>query len=520
LRDSRAERADGAGRQRAAVLLAFAFVTAPAISRAASPGGPVVLLTEGQRRELLPLVRGDAELLALDQVVAGLGISVTSDAAGGAVTLTYQKREVSFYKGKSLAAVDGDLRLLSSPALLEDGRWLVPIDAVPRLFGPLLGRRAEWRAASRVLLLGNVSVPRVNVSTFLTGDVARVVFEASEKVPFRVEQEPGRVIVAVARDLVDVTFQQQRLTGGIVEAVQFMGGKENVFAVTLGRRFREMKAVEQESPPRLVLDFEGPPASVAGPDVPAVGQQGAAPRMNADAREGLRTVVIDPGHGGEETGAEGPAGTLEKDVALQIARRLKALLVNNLGLQVFLTRERDEYLDLDARTAIANNYKADLFLSIHANASRTRSAAGTEVYFLSYQASDEESRRVAQSEGGLPEMISGSSDLAMILWDMAQAAHLEGSSALASRIQEELAVARGTAGRGVKQAPFRVLVGAAMPAALVEVAFISNPEEEKLLLSEAFQNKVAAAMLRGIARYRQERSGVAGRPSVSFPQAP
>jgi hypothetical protein len=225
--------------------VAFGIALAAALSHAAPLGAPVVLLTEGQRRELLPLVRGDAELLVLDHVIAGLGVSVTSDAAGGAVTLTYQKRVVSFYRGKSLAAVDGDLRLLSSPALLEDGRWLVPIDAVPRLLGPLLARRAEWRAASRVLLVGNVSVPRVNVSTFLSGDVARVVFEASEKVPFRVEQEPGRVIVAVARDLVDVSFQQQRLTGGIVESVQFMGGKENVFAVTLGRRFQEMKAIEQ-----------------------------------------------------------------------------------------------------------------------------------------------------------------------------------------------------------------------------------------------------------------------------------
>jgi N-acetylmuramoyl-L-alanine amidase len=234
-------------------------------------------------------------------------------------------------------------------------------------------------------------------------------------------------------------------------------------------------------------------------------------------------VVIDPGHGGEETGAKGVAGTLEKDVALQIARRLKGLLVNNLGLQVFMTRERDEYLDLDTRTAVANNYKADLFISIHANASRARSAAGTEVYFLSYQASDEESRRLAQSEGALPEAppsASAAPDLAMILWDMAQAEHLEESSALASRIQEELATARGAEGRGVKQAPFRVLVGAAMPAALVEVAFISNPEEEKLLVSDEFQAKVANAILRGVARYRQERSSGVTRPPSSSRQTP
>jgi N-acetylmuramoyl-L-alanine amidase len=226
-------------------------------------------------------------------------------------------------------------------------------------------------------------------------------------------------------------------------------------------------------------------------------------------------VVIDPGHGGDETGATGPAGNHEKDVTLAIARKLRAQLVG-LGMQVFLTRERDEAVDLDARTAVANNYKADLFLSIHANASRARQAAGSEVYFLSYQAEDAETRRMAQAEGmaHLPAA-GGGSDLALILWDMAQAEHLEESSALASRIQEELATSRGSEGRGVKQAPFRVLVGAAMPAVLVEVAFISNADEEKLLISDAFQSKVAAALARGVARYRQERASVAANPRAA-----
>ena len=497
-------------------------IVAAGSATAASTAAPVVLLTEGQRRELLPVARGDAELLALDQVVAGLGISITSDVAGGAVTLSHLKHEVNLYNRKSLAAVDGDLRLLSSPVLLEDGRWLVPVDAFPRLLGPLLGRRAEWRAVSRVLLVGNVNVPRVSVATYLSADVARVVFEASEKVPFRVEQEAGRVNVTVARDLVDVTFQQQRLTGGIVDSVQFLGGKDSLFAVTLGRRFKEMKAVEQDSPPRLVLDFQGLPGPApAEAPAPAL----VSPRAPALSDAGLRTVVIDPGHGGEETGARGPGGAFEKDVTLQIARKLRAMLVNSLGLQVFLTRDRDEYVDLDTRTAVANNYKADLFISIHANASRARAATGTEVYFLSYQASDEESRRLAQSEGAIappPDPVAGAApDLALILWDMAQAEHLEESSALASRIQEEVAVVRGSEGRGVKQAPFRVLVGAAMPAVLVEVAFISNPDEEKLLTSDAFQTKVATALMRGIARYRQARFPVtADRPPAAIRPAP
>jgi N-acetylmuramoyl-L-alanine amidase len=179
-------------------------------------------------------------------------------------------------------------------------------------------------------------------------------------------------------------------------------------------------------------------------------------------------------------------------------------------MQVFLTRERDEAVDLDARTAVANNYKADLFLSIHANASRARQAAGSEVYFLSYQAEDAETRRMAQAEGmaHLPAA-GGGSDLALILWDMAQAEHLEECSALASRIQEELADVTGSRGRGIKQAPFRVLVGAAMPAVLVEIAFISNAEEEKLLVSDAWQAKIVAALLRGISRFEAERTRAA-----------
>lgn len=477
---------------------------------------PVVLLTQGVRREIPVVERAGAELLALDAVIQGLGVTVTSDARGSAATLTYGGREVGLFHKKNLASVGGDLRLLPAPCLFEDGHWLIPIEAVPRLLGPLLGVPAEWRAAARVLLLARVSLPRVSVTTYVSGDVVRVVLEASEKVPFKVQQETGRVTVALLRDLVDVAFQQERLTGGIVDSVQYLGGRDNLLAITLGRRFARLEASEQEQPVRLVLELQAVTPTAAKPgDAPAVPLASPAPPNGAPgipAERALRTVVIDPGHGGADQGARGPAGLLEKDVTLALARRLRATIVNSLGLQVFLTRDRDEDLPLDQRTAIANNYKADLFISIHANASRSHAANGSEVYFLSYQASDDESRRVALAEGSLGDALPGESaapppgsDLAMILWDMAQAEHLEESSALASRIQEELADVTASKGRGVKQAPFRVLVGAAMPAVLVEVAFISNPEEEKLLSAEAFQGRVAAALARGIGRYESER---------------
>ena len=424
---------------------------------------------------------------------------------------------------KSLASVDGDLKLLPSPALFDAGRWLVAVEGLARVLPPLLERPVEWRAAQRVLVIGPVVIPKLTVSAFASGELVRVVFEASESVPFRVQQEAGRVTVAVPRDLVDVPLQPTRLAGGIVSSVQFLGGRENVFAVELGPRFQTLKATEQEAPARLVLEFAGAAARArrarAGRGAGAA--SGSSHRVRAAAgahgRDRPRPRRREPGR------ARRWAAAWRRTSPSQIARRLRAELVNARGLSVFLTRDKDIDVELDERTAIANNYKADLFVSIHANASRARGAKGSEVYFLSYQASDDESRRTAQLEGAaepLPEAAVGT-DLALILWDMAQAEHLEESSALASRIQEELAVVTGSEGRGVKQAPFRVLVGAAMPAVLVEVAFISNPDEEKLLASEAYQAKVAASLARGIERYRRERTArLVGSRSPASPGRP
>ena len=238
-------------------VLAGLLVLVPALVSAA--GLPITVLTATQRREVVTVSRAEGEMVAIEDVLAGLGATLTSDRKDGAVTVQRGSHELVLHHKKSLASVDGDLKLLSAPAALEGGRWLVPVDGLPRLLGPFLERPVEWRAAARVLVVGPVSIPKISVSTFVSGELVRVVFEASESVPFRVQQEPGRVTVAVPRDLVDVGLAPARLTGGIVESVQFLGGAENVFAVQLGPRFQKLKATEQESPARLVLELSGPP---------------------------------------------------------------------------------------------------------------------------------------------------------------------------------------------------------------------------------------------------------------------
>jgi N-acetylmuramoyl-L-alanine amidase len=236
---------------------------------------------------------------------------------------------------------------------------------------------------------------------------------------------------------------------------------------------------------------------------------------------------VDAGHGGAETGAIGPGGLQEKEATLDIARRIAASLPKVLPCRTVLTRDTDVLIPLDDRASIANHEKADLFLSIHANSSRAASARGSETYYLSLEASDKIAQEVAKEENQAgasaapaPSGSAANPALDFILWDLAQSAHLKEASELAEAIQTELNQVSDTGNRGIKQAPFRVLVGATMPAVLVETAFISNPEEEKRLRSPEFQQAIADAVARAVARVFSRRQPGAGRPAPAVTPAP
>jgi N-acetylmuramoyl-L-alanine amidase len=219
-----------------------------------------------------------------------------------------------------------------------------------------------------------------------------------------------------------------------------------------------------------------------------------------------RTIVIDPGHGGLDVGAKGKFGSVEKDIDLAVSLKLKALIEQNQAYRVVLTRDKDLDVSLENRAAIANNNDALVFLSIHVNGSFRKKARGSETFFMSLNATDEESRRLAfqeNREAALDKSISGDNkdNIRMILWDMAQSAYIKQSSQLAELIQAQLNTLLGTENRGIKQADFVVLRGVACPAVLVEAAFISNPEEEQKLVDESFQNNIAQAVFAGLMRF-------------------
>jgi len=333
----------------------------------------------------------------------------------------------------------------------------------------------------------------VKVATDTSGASTRVVLTFAKKVACAVAEAPGHVKIAC-----DAAIVASPGSGTLDDAILKSFGVEGDRTVVLatGRGYRSVDTFELKNPTRLVIDLQGTRLAKAVP----------AP---AAAKKALPVIVLDPGHGGVEVGAIGPTGLQEKDLTLDLSRRLKVLLERQ-GVTVVLTRDEDRVLPLDDRTAIANHNRAILFISIHLNASKRKSALGAETYFLATAATDAEARTLAGLENkayespdaaAAPATAATAPDhgLELILWDLAQNSFLVESSRLAEAIQTELNTATGVRDRGVRQAPFRVLMGATMPAILIEAGFISNPEEEARFKDDAYKDKVVEAIARAVA---------------------
>ena len=239
--------------------------------------------------------------------------------------------------------------------------------------------------------------------------------------------------------------------------------------------------------------------------------QGAAAGRRSPDR--FDAVVIDAGHGGDDAGARGDGGLLEKELVLDVSRRLARKLRPH-GLRVVETRTEDRFVPLESRTSIANDARGDLFVSIHANSSSSSRPRGIETYFVSLEASDDVAHEVARREnevfGGAPPGAPRLDPLSAILGDMAVNEHVRESSRFAKLAQQELGAVEPAHSRGVKQAPFVVLMGVRMPAALVEIGFLSNAADERELASASRRRAIADALARAIVSFGEEHDRLRG----------
>jgi N-acetylmuramoyl-L-alanine amidase len=478
-------------------ILSLSLVAALLLGQSTNPS-QATLRTPAGDKQVAVTHQGNQTLFSAEDVVTALGGTVTKDANGWKVTVN--NVTAVFGTDSRFAVVREDLIEMPLAPLSVEGRAFVPW----QFFNGFLSRASDQEAAfdpvNRVLSVRPLqrSVVSVQFSVADVQGISKIVLTLSGQVDYAIVKEAGAYTVHF-KTPVKAPFTEQTFEDPYVAKAGFTG---NDLHIQLTSPDVVGDAYRLDNPFRIVLDLRKGAAPAPGVVPPSVVTKPVE-------QPGIHTIVIDPGHGGTQVGAIGPAGLLEKDATMALCRKLADALSAKLHARVILTRTDDSLVSLDQRTAVANQYKADLFLSVHMNAAVVKGAKGSETYFLSLEASDELAKRAAEVENATPRAPgapAGASDgdLKLILWDLAQQSYLNESSRFAQDVQEEMNRISGITNRGVKQAPFKVLVGATMPAALVEVAFITNPDEEARIKSESFQNTVVGALTTAVERYKTD----------------
>lgn len=473
---------------------------------------PLTLLSREGRRPLATSLVNAQEYVALDDLASLFQLTVTEDSSG-AITVSSKGKTIVLTAEQALASVAGRLVSLPAPPLRVGRRWLVPVEFISRALGPLYDARLDLRKASRLLVVGDLRVPRLIISYEPLAAETRLTIDAAPGASATVSHENERLLVKFDADAINPSIPAIPAQG-LVQAVHPVDA--NTLSVDLGPRFASFRASTEparagDAGSRVVIDVFSTQAEAASappaPSAPAAppGQQPLPPDVSSSfgpvSSPAIRTVVIDPGHGGEDAGAKGPAGLQEKDLTLTVARRVRTAIESRLGLRAILTRDDDRTVPPDDRAALANNNKADLFLSIHANASLRPGASGASILYAGFDWSGEAAAAPGPAER-VPVFGGGSRDIDLVLWDLAQQRYVDQSAELAMVLEEQLRGRVPLFARSIEQAPLRVLESVNMPAVIVELGYLSNPDQEKQLATPEFQNAFAQATLDAIVKFR------------------
>ncbi len=453
------------------------------------------------------------------RLASSLGGRFEKDPVSDYPVMIVNGRRVVLSTASAVASIDGKIMKLKHAAEDKSGCTWLSTEDVQTILSQVYSGTVTDDSRGESVVTGKASAgtegeprgPAVSVDVAVSADAVRLTLTGSAVAAAQVRQTGRSVAVSLPGGRFEPVDRD--VGRGIVTDVAVESGGRRL-RVNLGEGFRHLERLRLRKPDRLILIFKGEGQRVPPPNLEVVPQsnggeapgpqgQGAALPHAPQKTSAFDVIVIDPGHGGNDTGAIGVGGIREKDLTLAIAKKLAADLQGQ-GFKVILTRNTDTTVPLMERTAIANYNKADLFVSIHINASPSPSARGTETFFMSRRATDLWSKQLADKENAEVDGGGGSDgqDLKLVLWDLAQTAHMVESQALAETIQKEFNQLLNTGDRGVRQAPFVVLEGAQMPAVLVEVAFLTNPKEAKELEDPAFQDQAANALDKAIIDFK------------------
>ncbi len=388
------------------------------------------------------------------------------------------------------------------PVQFMDGSFILPVRYLTDILNRVSPDDFRWDGKTLTVSPPVYNVTGINAIQKINGLLIEI--EIKEKLRFdAVKTDDSWLIVTISEGKVDSLAFTRRIPVPPVYAVKtYQFDRSAQVSVRLRPRDFTFTTKLKTNPYRIQVLVRGEGFM----DQSMVAQKDTGADFSNNP---IDVIVIDPGHGGDDIGAIGPAGTQEKDVALKIARYLYGLLKNDAVFNPVMTRQDDVMVPLSERTALANSIGGDMFISIHANASENEKARGIISYFLA-DAKTDEARATATLENASIRFEDVESqkqyltDLDFTLRDMIQTEFQRESAHLADIIQQRIKKATGTKSRGVDQAGFFVLDKAYMPAVLVETAFISNEKDEKLLVDENFQSKIAQAIYESIVAFKEK----------------
>ena len=490
---------------------AFLIALAAVLSSQATPTPTLSLLSKDGRRTLPLALVADQEVVALDDLAAAFQLTVREESLG-AVTVSYKGKTIVLTPDQALASVSGRLVSLPAPPTRSGRRWVVPVEFISRALSLIYDTRLDLRKPSRLLVIGDLRVPRITLRYDPLGAAGRLTIDATPRATASVTQEAEHLTIKFDADVLDLPNPLPAPAApGLILGIRSIDA--TTLAVDLGPRYGGFRATSQpaDTTLRLVLDIVAAQSEAAAAATPAPAPTPPPPDLPPSFGQPLsafRTIAIDPGHGGDDDGVRSAEGAKEKDLTLAIARRIKGVIEARLGLRVLLTRDDDRSVPIDERTSVANNNKADLFVSLHVNGSIRPTASGASIYLAAFD------RDAAQASAGgaerVPTFGGGNREIEMVPWDLAQTRHLDQSAAFAGLLEQAMRDHVPLAERAVDRAPLRVLESANMPAVLVELGFLTNPDQAKGLGGDAFQNAVVQALFDAIVKFRDSLPGGGG----------
>ena len=449
-----------------------------------------------------PIIENDRIFVSARNVIEALGGRITWFPALKLMTIKINNHVVRLVIDDSSLEIDEKVVPLEIPARIIDNRVMIPLEVIKIIAEVDI----KWENQTKTLFINTLRPYLLKVRSYSHPDKTRVVIDLSEKTEFRADKliNPDRIFIDIMGSIAKLedTSKQIKIDDGLIKTVRAAQFNEEITRVVFDlyqqAKYELFSLIE---PDRVVIDiFKSGEEAAISETLPAKPGEKLTPGPEIT---GKRVVIIDPGHGGKDPGAIGPTGLKEKEVTLGIALYLEKLL-KKADIPTYLTRSKDEFVYLEDRTNFANQKNGFVFISLHANSvlNHRPTAAGIETFLLSSKYIGASARDVADRENRAsrahPDV---DTDLALIIADLEESANIKYSFDFADIIQIKLVEYLKLENRGIKQAPFVVLKGANMAAVVVEVGFISNPKEEKLLKTNKFRENAAQGLFEAIKYY-------------------